>query len=194
MSISSAKSGGTGISLALDNNFMEPIASTLVGASGSAIIEFNDIPQTYKHLQIRLIGRTNRSTAAIDQMNIRFNSDAGTNYVTNHYIQGNGSAVYAGANTSGNLMTVYRLTADGAPTLSGAFGVSIIDILDYANTNKNKTLRALSGQDMNTVSGEVFFVSAAWMSTTAISSIIITPNVGTLFNQYSRFSLYGIKG
>jgi hypothetical protein len=173
---------------------MEPIASTLVGASGSAIIEFNDIPQTYKHLQIRLIGRTNRSTAAIDQMNIRFNSDAGTNYVTNHYIQGNGSAVYAGANTSGNLMTVYRLTADGAPTLSGAFGVSIIDILDYANTNKNKTLRALSGQDMNTVSGEVFFVSAAWMSTTAISSIIITPNVGTLFNQYSRFSLYGIKG
>jgi len=65
MSITSAKTGATGISLALENNFMEPIASTLVGASGSAIIEFNDIPQTYKHLQIRLIGRTNRSTAAI---------------------------------------------------------------------------------------------------------------------------------
>lgn len=194
MSITSAKSGATGISLALENNFMEPIASTLVGAGGVNTVIFNDIPQTYKHLQIRLIGRTNRSTAGIDQMNIRFNSDTGINYVTNHYIQGNGSAVYAGANTSGTFMTVYRLTADGAPTLSNAFGTSIIDILDYANTNKNKTLRALSGQDMNTVSGEVFFVSAAWMSTTAISSITITPNVGTLFNQYSRFSLYGIKG
>lgn len=194
MSITSAKSGATGISLALENNFMEPIASTLVGSGGVGVIEFLDIPQTYKHLQIRLIGRTNRSTAGIDQMNIRFNSDTGINYVTNHYIQGNGSAVYAGANTSGTFMTVYRLTADGAPTLSNAFGTSIIDILDYANTNKNKTLRALSGQDMNTVSGEVFFVSAAWMSTTAISSITITPNVGTLFNQYSRFSLYGIRG
>lgn len=194
MSVTSAKTGSTSLSLALENNFMEPIASTLVGSGGVGVIEFLDIPQTYKHLQIRLIGRTNRSTAGIDQMNIRFNSDTGINYVTNHYIQGNGSAVYAGANTSGTFMTVYRLTADGAPTLSNAFGTSIIDILDYANTNKNKTLRALSGQDMNTVSGEVFFVSAAWMSTTAISSITITPNVGTLFNQYSRFSLYGIKG
>ena len=194
MSITSAKTGSTSLSLALENNFMEPIASTLVGSGGVGVIEFLDIPQTYKHLQIRLIGRTNRSTAGIDQMNIRFNSDTGANYVTNHYIQGNGSGVFAGANTSGTLMTVYRLTADGAPTLTGAFGTSVIDILDYANTNKYKTLRALSGQDMNTVSGEVFFVSAAWMSTTAVNSITITPNVGTLFNQYSRFSLYGIKG
>mgnify|MGYP000739741444 CR=1 FL=1 len=53
MSISSAKSGGTGISLALDNNFMEPIASS---TGGSSTIVFNDIPQGYKHLQIRMVG------------------------------------------------------------------------------------------------------------------------------------------
>jgi hypothetical protein len=29
------------------------------------------------------------------------------------------------------------------------FGVAIIDILDYANTSKNKTVRALSGEDEN---------------------------------------------
>jgi hypothetical protein len=194
MSITSAKTGSTSLSLALENNFMEPIASTLVGAGGVNSIIFNDIPQGYKHLQVRLIGRTNRSNASIDQINMRFNSDTGSNYVTNHYIQGNGSAVYVGANTSGTLMTIYRLTADGSPALSNTFGVIIMDILDYANINKYKTIRALGGHDMNTVSGEVFFTSAAWMSTTPVSSITITPNTGSLFNQYSRFSLYGIKG
>ena len=172
----------------------DSIATATVGSGGTGTITFSSIPSTYSHLQIRLIGRTNRSTASIDQMNIRFNSDTGTNYVTNHYVQGNGSAVYAGANTSGTLMTIYRLTADGAPTLASSFGTSVIDILDYTNTNKYKTLRALSGQDMNTVSGEVFFVSAAWMSTNAVTSITITPNTGTLFNEYSQFALYGVKG
>lgn len=188
----STRSGMAGNTLIYPGSY-ESIASVDVGAGGSSSITFSSIPSTYTHLQIRLIGRTNRSTAAIDQMNIRFNSDTGSNYVTNHYILGNGSAVYAGANTSGTLMTVYRLTADGAPTLASSFGTSVIDILDYADTNKYKTLRALSGQDMNTVSGEVFFVSAAWMSTTAVNSITITPNVGTLFNQYSSFALYGVN-
>ena len=172
----------------------DSIATATVGSGGTGTITFSSIPATYTHLQIRLIGRTNRSTAAIDALNMRFNSDTGSNYVTNHYIQGNGSAVYAGANTSGTLMTIYRLTADGAPTLTSSFGTSVIDILDYANTNKYKTLRALGGQDMNTVSGEVFIVSAAWMSTSAVTSITITPNTGTLFNEYSQFALYGIKG
>jgi len=178
----------------LVNPAYDSIATTTVGSGGTGTITFSSIPATYTHLQIRLIGRTNRSSAGIDQINIRFNSDTGSNYITNHYIQGNGSAVYGGANTSGTLMTVYRLTADGAPTLASSFGTSIIDILDYSNTNKYKTLRALGGQDMNTVSGEVFIVSAAWMSTSAVTSITITPNTGTLFNQYSQFALYGIKG
>lgn len=170
----------------------DSIATATVGAGGSGTITFSSIPSTYSHLQIRLIGRTDRSSAGIDQMNIRFNSDTGSNYVTNHYIQGTGSAVYAGANTAGTLMTVYRLTADGSPTLSNAFGVAVIDILDYTNTNKYKTLRTVGGQNMGSVSGEVFLVSAAWMSTAAVSSITITPNTGTLFKQYSQFSLYGV--
>ncbi len=52
MSITSAKTGSTSLSLALENNFMEPIASTLVGAGGVSTVTFNDIPQTYKHLQV----------------------------------------------------------------------------------------------------------------------------------------------
>jgi hypothetical protein len=36
--------------------------------------------------------------------------------------------------------------------------------------------------------------SGLYLSTSAIISMAFTPDNGTLFNQYSRFSLYGIKG
>ena len=64
MSITSVKSGATGISLALDNNFMEPIATTLVGSTTVNVVTFNDIPQTYKHLQIRAISRRTGSSSS----------------------------------------------------------------------------------------------------------------------------------
>ena len=65
MSITSAKTGSTSLSLALENNFMEPIASTLVGAGGVSTVTFNDIPQTYKHLQIRRTSNCDISKCAV---------------------------------------------------------------------------------------------------------------------------------
>ena len=74
MSITSLKTGTTGLSAALDNNYMEPIATTVVGSGGVASIAFNDIPQIYKHLQIRGIGRT--ANAVTDEnIVLQFNFD-----------------------------------------------------------------------------------------------------------------------
>jgi len=73
-------------------------------------------------------------------------------------------------------------------TTSGFGGVT--DILDYASTNKNKTVRTLGGFDANG-SGYVNLTSNLWSNTAAINTITINA-VGT-FNQYSQFSLYGIK-
>jgi len=39
--------------LSADNNYMETIASTLVGSGGASTVTFSNIPQGYKHLQIR---------------------------------------------------------------------------------------------------------------------------------------------
>jgi hypothetical protein len=72
------------------------------------------------------------------------------------------------------------------------FGVSVVDILDYANTSKNKTTRALAGQERNST-GVVNFWSSLWMSTSAINSITIVPDSST-FRAGSKFALYGIKG
>jgi len=65
--------------------------------------------------------------------------------------------------------------------------------LDYANTNKNKTIRTLGGQDANG-SGEVVFISGLWMnSSTAVNAITLVLPGGGNFAQYSSFALYGVK-
>jgi hypothetical protein len=190
MSITSVKSGATGISLALDNNFMEPIATTLVGSGGATVVTFNDIPQTYKHLQLRGIVRSTTSGSGIgDNVDLRFNGDNGSNYAR-HLLQGDGASVATSTNTSGTLTRISVAPRSGvtASTFTGL----ICDILDYTNTNKYKTLRTLSGVDANG-SGTVFFISGLWMSTSEVTSITLLPEANS-FAQYSRFSLYGIKG
>jgi len=186
MTISSVKTGAVGLSLALDNNYMEPIATTLVGSGGTNNITFNDIPQTYKHLQIRYISR---NAAVADATVVRFNSDAGTNYAL-HSLRGNGSTAFtsSGANT-----TFFELPFTAySGTTSNVFGGGILDILDYAKTNKNKTARALGGADLDG-SGSLHYNSGLWINTAAINSITIFGS-GSNISQYSRFSLYGIKG
>jgi hypothetical protein len=81
----------------------------------------------------------------------------------------------------------------GSLGAANAYGVSIVDILDYANTNKYKTFRSLAGQDQNSSSGRIVFVSGLWQSTSAITTLDLNLESG-LWNQYSSVALYGIKG
>jgi hypothetical protein len=84
-------------------------------------------------------------------------------------------------------------SASGATASANVFGVGITDVLDYTNTNKNKVLRNLGGVD-NNGSGRVAMTSGMWLNTNAITSITLVPSVGTSFNEYSQFALYGIQG
>ena len=121
--------------------------------------------------------------------NMQFNSDTGANYSA-HYLNGNGSSATAGATTSTSSMYT-ALTIDSSTSALG-WGVSIIDILDYLDTNKYKTLRSFGGFDANG-SGAVYMDSGLWRNTNAITSINLTMYLGN-FVQYSQVALYGIKG
>lgn len=174
----------------------ESIMTSTVGSGGASSITFSVIPSTYKHLQIRLLAQTNRGTYGIDQMYMRFNGDSGSNYSWHGVIgQGSGTPV-----TSANATQTLIQVGDGSigTTTGGTFGAGVVDILDYGNTSKYKTLRSLTGVDINgTIAGYGGWIalnSGLWQSTSAISSIVITPAVGSLFAQYSHFALYGIKG
>jgi hypothetical protein len=76
---------------------------------------------------------------------------------------------------------------------STAYGAFIVDILDYTNTNKNRTIRSLNGFDANG-SGQVQLVSTLFTSASAITSITIFTYASGNIEQYSSFALYGIKG
>jgi len=121
---------------------------------------------------------------------MRFNGDSAANYAT-HYLQGDGASATAGAATGGN---AFRYTqAPGAGATSGVFGSAIIDILDYTNTNKYKTVRSLAGFD-NNGSGQIALDSGLYITNTnAITSLNFYPNNSNNFVQYTSVALYGIK-
>lgn len=174
----------------------ESIATVTVGAGGSSTISFSSIPSTYKHLQIRGLCQSNRGTYAIDDLKLNINSDTGANY-TYHALVGSGSAASASGSSAG--LSYWYIDSSSTATAAGSiFGAIVLDILDYANTSKNKTMRMLQGYDLNgTIAsnyGTIKLQSSVWLSTSAITSISLAPIAGTAFNQNSHFALYGIKG
>jgi len=167
----------------------DSLATVTVGATAVASVTFSGIPNTYKHLQIRAISRYNGSGTNEGGALITLNSDTAANY-NYHLLYGTGSAT----GTQGNASTNYMWGPDapfGGVTAS-VFGSGVIDILDYTNTNKYTTIRALSGYDANG-SGFMFLASGAWRNTEAVTSITFTGPSSGLFVQYSQFSLYGVK-
>jgi hypothetical protein len=172
--------------VAPSTNAYESIATVTIGSGGASSATFSSIPSTYKNLQIRGIFRPTGASWVI----ARFNGDSGTNY-SQHDLRGDGSS--ASAEATINAQNAYFIL--GTATGTNIFGVGVMDILDYANTNKYKSIRSLNGAD-NNGSGSVYYASGNWMSTSAISSITITADstYTTNFAQYSSFALYGIKG
>lgn len=168
----------------------DSIATATVGSGGASTVTFSSIPSTYTHLQVRYLARTNRADVQ-DLIRFRFNSDAGTNYAY-HWLRGDGGTADAGNGTS--TASPWTAVIAGGNASASQFGVGVSDVLDYANTNKYKTTRTLSGVDTNSADGRIMFFSNLWMNTAAITSIEIAPNYGTSFSNYSSFALYGIKG
>jgi hypothetical protein len=159
--------------------------ATINGNGSTATITFSSIPSTYSHLQVRVMARV---AAGGEDLSVRFNGDTGANY-SRHRLTGSGTAAAAAGNASVNQITT--LGSAGMPTTANIYAVTIIDVLDYANTNKYKTARMLSGQDSNG-SGGVDFTSGAWFNTAAVSSLTIYANASN-FPTAASFALYGIK-
>ena len=167
----------------------DALATVTVPSGGVASVTFAGIPTGYKHLQIRYLANFTGTSVGYSQPYCQFNSDTATNY-DNHALYGTGSAAGASYFAAGGAYAAWIPDSAYANT----FGAGVIDILDYANTNKNKTMRTLGGfnRNFNASANElVGLTSALWRNTAAITSIDIKGT--TTFSQYSQFALYGIK-
>ena len=167
----------------------DSLATVTVPSGGVASVTFAGIPSGYKHLQIRGIARTNRASSTSDSGAFRFNGDTATNY-TYHAVIGNGSSAITSAADTYDRGLIDRFAASTAT--ASVFGTVVMDILDYQNTSKFKTVRMLGGYD-NNGDGQAVLSSGLWRSTSAITSILLYPNVGTSWDQYSQFALFGVK-
>lgn len=184
LGILNSQAAGAGV--ASDYELLETteLASSASSVTFSGLGSYTD----YKHLQIRMTIRSDRSNT-LDTMYFQANADTGTNYSW-HYLRGNGSSV----SSFGEASQSEPLTAfvEAGLSATDSFSGQVMDILDFSNTNKNTTLRILSG-----ITGNATIISlnsVLWNDTSAVTSLLFSPVFGTNFVAGSRFSLYGIKG
>jgi hypothetical protein len=170
---------------------MHYIASaTSTGTTG--VFTFNNIPQTFTHLQIRWSARSLASTTNGEQLAYFFNNDRSSIY-TCHSIYGDGATATSNMELQNQTYATLRGTSmPNAGSTANVFASSILDILDYTNTNKNKTVRALFGWDLNG-SGQLGISSALFRTLDSISRIDLTVSSGSNYTSGSRADLYGIN-
>jgi hypothetical protein len=159
--------------------------ASVTASAGATTITFSSIPSSYTHLQIR--GFTNTSGTG-SYSKIYFNGDTTTANYRSHSLRGDGATASAADYTGYGGVLGFVQAGMGNST---SWASSVLDILDYGNTNKNKTTRLLEGVDFNG-SGSVEFYSGLWMSTAAITSVTLAVS-GQTYSAGSTFALYGIK-
>jgi len=157
-----------------------PLANITLSVASSSVV-FSSIPSTYRDLVLVCVATGSVSL----QGRIRLNGDTGTNY---SYIRmsSDGTAtltsVAATTQATGFLSQIVQATTTAAMQMK-------IDILDYTQTNKHKTI--ISRADNQAVGTEV--LSNRWASTVAITSVSILTSTGN-WAIGSTFALYGILG
>jgi hypothetical protein len=96
-----------------------------------------------------------------------------------------GSGAGVSSNTESNL---------GMP-LGGnaaALMVNIIQVMDYSATDKHKTVLVRANTNAPSVSGVVYASAGRWASTSAVTSLVLLPEVGPNFAIGSTFNLFGV--
>jgi type V secretory pathway adhesin AidA len=174
-----------------DNYYMEPIATTLLSSSAGSIT-FSNIPQNYKHLQVRGIMRSTFANAGVSGASVAFNGDTSNSNYSFHRLMGDGSGA-SGVTAYGVGSTFdFTIPMINDSATSNSYSPFVIDILDYSNVYKAKTMRCLNGADLNNSNGIVSMRTQGWFNTAPITSLTITPSTSN-FKDNTRISVYGVK-
>jgi hypothetical protein len=161
--------------------------------SGTATVTFSNIPQTYKHLQVRLNAQVNNSTTGIWQLGMRINNIS----TGSLYYFGTLQATGTGTNVTANYGDSNSIFLDAAygtgQNYNGLHGVGIVDFIDYTNTNKYKTTTVVCGANNNSANNNNIIDLLGFQIQTfnAITQIEVFTG-GASFLSGSSIALYGI--
>ena len=153
--------------------------------ASAASITFSNIPQSgYTDLKVVISARTNTS-GVIDSASIKFNGDTTLSNYTGKRLYGDGTSAYSdSANYAGPFVT-------GAGCTTNTFGNSDVYIPNYAGSNKKSASYDMTAET-NATTAYLGLNANLWSGTAAITTISLTPELGTAFVQYSTFSLYAL--
>jgi len=166
------------------------ISNQLVGLGGASAITFSSIPATYTDLKLVMSARTDRMGGLpVDGITLKFNGSSSSYSTKSLYVNNGNNPPVSGTDTNGILVSS---GADSGDATANTFSSSEVYIPNYAGSQ----YKALSTDGVSENSGSAYYMgmtSGLWSNTAAITSIVATPTVGTIFLQYSSFYLYGIK-
>jgi hypothetical protein len=153
-----------------------PIATqTLTGATSS--VSFSSIASTYTDLILTIEGTVGSNCG----IQLRFNSDSGSNYSFTR-MTGDGSSASSDRSSNATFMELgYYVTTTR--------NMNIVQIMNYSNTTTYKTvLNRANAQSVN-IGAQAY--AELWRSTSAINAISLSASGN--FSTGSTFTLYGIQ-
>lgn len=162
-----------------------------VNAGGLGQVSFSSIPQTYKHLEVRIVAR---GTEASSGLGARVNDISSAGSYGTHLLYGSQDGIsMSWDNTSTTYFLASFVARSDEP--AGLFGSVIMTIPDYTSSTKNKTIRSIAGKN-NGQFGDIVLRSHLVKATSPVTSLtFLKQSIGAgLFASGSRISLYGIKG
>jgi hypothetical protein len=171
-------------------NTFELIASSTVGAGGSASIDFSSIPNTYTDLVIKLSGRAT-SAGINSEVRATFNGSGASNYSWRQ-VQGN-SVSASSTNFNSQAYVRFGYVPDTAAT-SNTFNNLEVYIPNYAGSTA-KSISSDSVQENNSgVGGEAIMqlIAGLWSLTNAITQVTLSLTSGN-FAQHTTAYIYGVK-
>jgi hypothetical protein len=145
---------------------------------------------SYKHLYIVGQGLTTNQLGSVDSINIRFNSDTGSNYNRVSYGNSGGSGTFNAANGTSAPFLAYFCCGDNADT-SLNFGSLVGWIPDYAGSG----YKSVQGNGLSYLGGTTARSTTTfgtWNNTNAITSFTIFANSGANFKA-GIIKVYGVS-
>jgi len=158
------------------------LAESTVGSGGSATVTFNNIPQNYTDLVIKISARAASDTQSAPTM-MTFNGI--TSGYTMRRILGTGGGIVSQTATQTGILTT------GSDFTASTFGSGEVYISNYSSASA-KSISSDSTNENNATGCYIVFVAGAWSNTSPITSITFTQEVGNTA-QHSTFILYGIR-
>lgn len=168
---------------------MTPIYTQTVGTGGAAGITFNNIPQVFTDLLVKVSARfdSNPESSNWCSMKVFFNGDNSTTYsFTALY----GGGTFTGSERASNSTVSQAGWITSSAATANTFGTADIYIPNYAGSNF-KSFVSDSVTETNATAALAPLVAGLWNKTNAITSVSFN-RASANFVQHSTFSLYGI--